>query len=130
MLLAIIWARDARGQAPQLACVHMDKDTVAITGRLERRTYPGPPNYESVKTGDAAETGFYLVLAAPICSQPGATAGGKRNVRLVQLVLDQRGYDSLRPRLGKSVTLRGTMFEAITGHHHAPLLLDLSYLRK
>jgi hypothetical protein len=32
----------------------------------------------------------------------------------------------LRPRLGQRVVLRGTLFAAFTGHHHAPLLLQWS----
>jgi hypothetical protein len=50
--------------------------------------------------------------------------GSLKNVRLVQLVLDQAGYDLLRPSLGRKVSLQGSLFSAITGHHHADLLLD------
>jgi hypothetical protein len=49
----------------------------------------------------------------------------KTGVRRIQLVLDQQGYDSLRRFLGKKVTLRGTLFGAITGHHHTPVLLSV-----
>jgi hypothetical protein len=39
--------------------------------------------------------------------------------------LDQPADDSLRPFLGKKLTLRGTLFAAIDGHHHTPVLLDV-----
>lgn len=108
-------------------CLPYEPEQVVIEGKLVRKTFPGLPNFESIKDGDAAETGFYLVLPHPLCtSDPGHTDpnGPVEGARLVQLVLmDQGIYDQLRPMLGKSVKLRGGLFSAITGHHHAPLLL-------
>jgi hypothetical protein len=43
----------------------------------------------------------------------------------VQLILNREGYGRLRPYVGRRVTLRGTLSGAITGHHHAPLLLTV-----
>jgi hypothetical protein len=103
-----------------------EPDTVRLSGRLERHTYPGRPNYESIAKGDEAETGFYLRPEEPICLSHGKTDIDDEpatGVKLVQLVLDARGYDRLRPRLGQRVTVRGTLFHSETGHHHATLLL-------
>jgi len=113
---------DARG-----ACVGYEPDTVALTGQLSQRTYPGRPNYESVARGDEAETGFYVTVETPICAtrhldEVNAPTAG---VRTVQLVLDQAGYSRLRPSIGRTVTVRGTLFHAHTGHHHAELLLNV-----
>ena len=113
-------------------CLAYEPDTVALSGVLERRTYPGRPNYESVDRGDERETGFYLVVHPGLCvtrnldeiNQP--TAG----VQLVQLVLDQAGYEHLRPFLTKTVTLRGTLYHSHTGHHHAELLLQVANARR
>jgi hypothetical protein len=112
-------------------CLRYEPDTVAVTGTLARKTFPGRPNYESVAAGDEPETGFYLELAAPICTvaSPDSSAdnnGALQGVRLVQLVLDSAGYARLRPSVGRSITLRGTLFAALTGHHHAPLLLRVT----
>jgi hypothetical protein len=87
------------------------------------------PNYESIKKGDAPETGYYLLAKQFICTidSPGAEIHeSKKGVRLVQLVLDEKGYEKLRPLLGKSVKIKGSLFSAHTGHHHAPLLLNFS----
>jgi hypothetical protein len=108
------------------ACLKYEPVVVELSGKLERHTYPGPPNYESVKNGDEAETGFYLVLSKPICMDAGEATGingAQTNVTLVQLNLDSSGYDRLRPSLGKEVTVRGTLYAAHTGHHHAPVVL-------
>ncbi len=99
-----------------------------MSGVLRRLTFPGPPNYEDVRTGDEPETGFYLEPATPLCASGGAeeAIGGPRaDVRLVQLVVDSAGYAALRPALGRAVDLRGTLFPSHTGHHHAPVLLDV-----
>ena len=77
----------------------------------------------------AKEPGFYLELVTPVCAEGGdypGLNGPQRGVRRVQLVLDAAGYARLRPHLGKHVMLRGTLFAAHTGHHHAPRLLEVS----
>ena len=112
-------------------CLRYDPETVAISGVLRRHTFPGPPNYESVQGGDAPETGYYVHLRRPICAsrqyasddEPDPAAARHVEARIVQLVLDSAGYARLQPRLGQRVTLRGRLFSAYTGHHHAPLLM-------
>jgi len=97
-------------------CLAYEPDTVSVTGRLERHTYPGPPNYESIASGDVAETGFYLRADKPMCASGNAQYAINNvpvtNVKLVQLVLDSSGYARLEPQLGKRVTLRGLSFTA------------------
>lgn len=108
-------------------CLEYWPVTSTVTGRLQRMTFPGRPNFESIESGDEAETGFYLTPAKPLCTLQGAEPNLEapaKNVRLVQLLLDQAQYDQLRPLLGHTVVLRGTLTSAHTGHHHAPLLLD------
>lgn len=48
--------------------------TVAISGKLEQRTFPGLPNYEDVRKGDQPEKGFYLSLSTPVCTSGDASA--------------------------------------------------------
>jgi len=43
----------------------------------------------------------------------------------IQLILDSAGYATLRPALGSVVGLRGSLLPEHTGHHHAPVLLDV-----
>lgn len=105
-------------------CLRYEPQTATLTGRLERRTYPGRPNYENVQNGDEPEMGLYLVLPHPVCTKGrGIWYGAQKDVTLVQLVLEQRDYVDLQPFLEKTVTLRGQLFSRQTAHHHAPLLL-------
>jgi hypothetical protein len=89
--------------------------------------YYGAPGYGEDPKRDEKEVGFYLDLSTPACTVAGSEDidVAKKNIRRIQLVLDERGYDALRPFLRKRVTLRGTLFGAITGHHHTPVLLDV-----
>ena len=124
-----------RGRAPpttQARATCLDyRDTVELEGALRRETYPGPPNYESIAEGDEEQTGYYLHLNEAICARSSgpdvddASEVPQDSVLRVQLVLDSAGYARLQPELGRAVALRGTLFSAYTGHHHAPLLLDV-----
>ena len=109
-------------------CLSYEPDTVQITGTLQRLMFPGPPNYESVAGGDAPETGFYLLLTKPVCTNGDSASDDTyplQEADTVQLVLDSAGYACLRPFLGQQRTLSGTLFARSTGHHHAPLLLRM-----
>lgn len=126
MLMAISGAYDILA-APDGGCLPYGPTKVEIMGRLERRTFPGPPNFESVDSGDRPETGFYLSLATPFCTvgdenDPSTTP--QDDVQLVQIVLNDQGYALLSPKLGQVVRIRGRLFSAHTGHHHAPVLLE------
>lgn len=121
-------AAQPRARRAAAACLRYGPDTVAITGRLTRHLFYGAPGFREDPVHDEREPGFYLHLARPVCAVAGSRDTGdeaRRGVRRVQLVLDSAGYVRLRPFLGRRVILRGTLFGAFTGHHHAPLLLDV-----
>ena len=127
LLAGLLSSVSLSGRPLQAGCLPYGPDTVSVAGTLERRTYPGHPNYASIAEGDEPETGFYLRLSKPVCTVADTTAPDApalRGVRLVQLVLNSTGYAALRPRLRQRVVLRGTLFGALTGHHYAPLLLQ------
>lgn len=130
MLLALLLAATAsfpvaRGHVGSV-CLRYEPDTVWITGRLVRHAFYGPPSYGEDPKHDEKETGFYLELAQPVCTIADRSNAAQRDVRFVQLVLDSAGYARLRPALGTTITLRGTLFAAFAGHHHAPILLTVA----
>jgi hypothetical protein len=108
-------------------CLRYGPNAVSITGTLARHTFYGAPGFGDDPAHDEKEPGFYLDLTVPICTVAGRDDVDRplESVRRVQLVLDSAGYARLRPFLGKRVTLSGTLFGASTGHHHAPILLDV-----
>ena len=114
--------------AGRAACLRYGPATTRITGTLARHMFYGAPGFGEDPKHDEQETGFYLDLPAPVCTLAGRDEYDRplERVRRVQLVLNSAGYARLRPYLGKRVTLRGTLFGASTGHHHAPILLDVA----
>jgi len=120
-LLLTAWLIPERASAQ--ACLPYEPDTVRIAGVLEQLTFPGPPHYQSITNGDRPQTGFYLRLATSICTIASPDYEAKTGVKLLQLVLDSLGFATLRPQLGRSVTLAGTLSAAHAASHHAPILL-------
>jgi hypothetical protein len=109
-------------------CMPYEPKVVFLRGDLVQKTFPGPPNFESVADGDRADKGFYLRLLEPACTLD----GGKdtpwealADIRLVQLVLDQAGYDRLRCKMGTTVTLKGTLFAPHSAFHHGDALMTV-----
>lgn len=105
--------------------------TVELTGTLVRQTFPGPPNYASLKT-DKRELYWVLRLERPVdvIADEGAELNEtERGVRYLQLLLDSRQYQEHKGLVGKQVVITGTLFHAISGHHHTPVLLTVLRLR-
>jgi hypothetical protein len=114
--------------AGQPDCLPYEPDSVTVTGVLEQRTYPGLPNYRSVAEGDQPETGYYLRPTQPFCvsrridlDHP-PTAG----VELVQLWPRDADSEWFRAHVGELLTVHGTLFHAVTVHHHADVLLSIA----
>jgi Domain of unknown function (DUF4431) len=132
LTLSVLSITPATGTARP--CLSFEPAVESINGRLVRKTFAGPPNYESVKAGDQAETGWYVALAQPVCftGTPGDEANGKdvAEVKLVQLVLTQDEYKTHAALVGKNVKVTGTFFAWQTGHHHTPVLLHVTTLER
>jgi len=113
--------------------------TVSLTGTLHSRVFAGPPNYESIKRGDAKETAIILKLTNPTCTIGDDTNSfdiSYSNIREMQLVIfddDKRKNDALWKtvdrQMGKIVVVTGTLFGAHTGHHRTNVLIQVSDIR-
>jgi hypothetical protein len=91
---------------------------------LVHETHPGRPNYESIASGDAAETIWVLKLNAPVCVRATNEINVSEDSETeIQLVLDQGQYNKYSSLLGQSVTIKGKLFHSHAGHHHKRLLL-------
>lgn len=119
---------------PQLSLANQtvcfEPKVVELDGTIVTLKFPGPPNYESIKDGDRDETGPYLILNDPIdiqLSPNNAQIGNDEptnNVKLVQLiVLNDSDRDKVKE--GNQAHITGTLSAALTGHHHARVLLDI-----
>jgi hypothetical protein len=113
-------------------CLLYEPAVVKIAGSLERKTVPGPPNYKSVRNGDRPETYWFVKLSRPVCvredeKEPDLNPAQKR-VGSIQLDLSPEAYAAYKELVGKGVVVSGTLFGAVTGHHHTPVLMTVRTL--
>jgi hypothetical protein len=112
-------------------CIHVPPqagDTpVTLEGRLSVHLYPGPPNYESVRGGDRPERTYILTLPRPICLDDGGAFADAdaRFTRVHVYTADDALWPRLRAGIGRRVRIGGRGFAAHTGHHRAPLVVDV-----
>ena len=127
----LLWVTDVKAECREY--LSYEPAVVKLTGVIISKTYPGPPNYESIKDGDEPETYWLLALSHPICvnEKPSAFYEAAKNVRRVQLVFSsEKTYTTYRRLLGKRAMATGTLYGAHTGHHKTPVLLTVSTLSK
>ena len=107
-------------------CLSYDPATVTLRGKLRRSTFAGPPNYESIKKGDAPETYWILHLTRPICVSGDEP---EKNVSDIQLFLSEEQYARHKDLPGKRVIVSGKLWHASTGHHHTSVLLNVAEIK-
>lgn len=104
---------------------------VELKGIIDIKVSPGPPNYEDIKKGDVAETGYYLKLEEPVdvVLPPNLPKDGfysinepEKNIPVIQLVV-QHNTDWPKMKKGNHLRLVGTLFRWHTGHHHTRVLM-------
>lgn len=111
--------------------LYYEPNIVTLKGHIISLTFPGPPNYESIKKGDKAERGPYLILDNPIdiAISPNDQSKDnsdepKNNVKLIQLiVMNDKDWKAIKD--GNYVSITGPLSSSITGHHHARALLTV-----
>jgi hypothetical protein len=113
-------------------CIDLKQSqTVSFEGSLTHKVFPGPPNYEDVRKGDKPEPAYILQLRKPIYVSGDESLDPKQQIDRIQIFPesadDKPLWNALRKLAGKSVKVEGSEpFGAITGHHHAPLLLPIT----
>jgi hypothetical protein len=114
------------------ACIDVKQsDRLSFQGTLSHKVFPGAPNFEDVRKGDAREAAYILRLDAPICAVGDDSLDAGESFDRIQLLPDEARPDptlsrTLRRLVGKPVLVQGaSAFGAHTGHHHAPLLVSV-----
>jgi hypothetical protein len=133
LLLAAAAAPPALVPASPWRCLDLrdPRREVALEGRLTLETFPGPPNYESVRRGDAPERHYILALRRDICIEDGGDfADPEERFRHVQLFSTRRRVAArLAGARGQRVRVRGQGIAANNARHHAPLVVDVREIR-
>jgi hypothetical protein len=119
--------------------VHYEPEIIELIGEIDLQTFPGSPNYESIKNGDEVETHFYLklrnsidVIALPKDAESPMKSESFYNVQILQLVVhDDKNMSILRKTgEGGHLKIRGTLFHRFSGHHHSRVLLEVKNIKK
>ena len=106
MFLALIWTSSSLASD----CPSFTGGAWEFSGHLVNEVYPGPPDYESVTSGDKPITRWYLQLPWPVCFDE------YRHVTKLQLALEPQEIDRYRQFLGKEILVTGTLEEGAPGH--------------
>ena len=117
------------------SCLSYETDGVKLTGKIKRMTFPGPPNFESVKKGDQPEIAWILHLDKPICvnaDQSNEFDKAENNVTDIQLAVKQEEYKKRNTFVGNRVrvVVTGKLFHSHTGHHHTNVLMEVTEIKR
>ena len=127
LLLALLVTLPALSTEATEQCITYEPNTISLYGRITRKVFAGPPNYENVAKGDEAEQVWVLRLNRPVCVAASAQWEAEANVSEIQLVFGEGSsqYNRYESLLGKKVVAKGRLFQAHTGHHHTKVLLTV-----
>jgi hypothetical protein len=134
MLLAILMVGQplSGGLVAEESCLRYEPAVAQLRGHVCLRTFPGPPNYESIKTGDRPERQVLLKLDEPVCiladSNDRTTSQDEHDQQLITVV-PPVGMKLAR-YVGAHVRVEGTLFHAITAHHHTPVLVQMGRIAR
>ena len=110
------------------ACPLSDNAKIEIIGTIKLKTFPGAPEYQSIKNGDKEETYFFIESNEKICFAPdGKFLTSQVELSSVQLVLKSK---KIKLESGKKYKISGTTLPSHTGHHHSDVLLEVESVEK
>jgi Domain of unknown function (DUF4431) len=115
---------------PSAGCLSYSDPSVALTGTAFSRIYFGPPGYGESPAQDAREPALLLLLDAPVCVKASAhpeldNNSVETNVILVQLAAVHVSSEVLWKAAGRRISVKGSLYHALTGHHRTPVLMDV-----
>ncbi len=129
LFLFVLVADASAFAATESHCLKYEPAVVSLRGTLISRTFPGPPNYESIRKGDRPERVLLLLLDEPVCvdGDPGSELNQKTELGAVLIQVGPP--DSGWKFVGRRVLITGTLMLRHTGHHRTAVLLNLKEVR-
>lgn len=132
-LLLVVFCAAVLATPVQLAAAavyHYEPEQVELSGTLIEKSFYGPPGYGEDPEHDSKEPAYVILLPEPATVVPAAgDATNERHDEVSEVQVVNGKQLPLRPLLNKKVTLRGTLFSAITGHHHTDVLINLEEIK-
>lgn len=106
---------------------------VRLAGFLSVEKHFGPPGYGEDPKHDSVEEALILVLDGWAEVQGDPKGGGNTesfsDVQRIQVVILDQDNRMLWRMIGQHVALEGTLFQAVTGHHHTRVLMTVKSFR-
>ena len=114
----------------QARCLAQDPASVNLSGVIEKRTLPGPPNYISVGRGDRPETVYFIDLDEPICvsGNPASRRNSKSHAGVEEIQLTGEPGRA-KTAVGKHVRITGKLSTAQTANDRTPVVVSVRELR-
>jgi len=133
ILILSLLTSSSIGWAVKERTLHFDPALVELVGTVETQTFPGPPGYESIKQGDEIERGWYLRLKEPVtveANKPTTDLGwqSEKHVQVLHMAIDWVQIPESKLAAGKTIKVKGKLFNRQNGHHHSRILIDVSEL--
>ena len=129
-LAVLLIASCAASLSTASSCLHYGGEPITLSGKVTLQTFFGPPNYGENPDTDSRETQGILVLVRPVCVSANPVSYDMAETNQVKVTLVPPDGVNLKNFAGKRVTVQGTLFHAITGHHHTPVLMQVSRIEK
>lgn len=128
VVLVALLAGPGPGAAAPAACIQ-EAETVDLYGTITREAFPGPPNYQSIARGDAADIVFIITAETPydICAADPKTGAPRPIGRVLRFQLF-RSPDlrlSQLPVVFGRGHVHGTITVGLTGPYHTAAAVEV-----
>jgi hypothetical protein len=112
------------------ACPSASGERITVGGTVELITYPGPPNYVSIESGDAIESYWMLKFEHPMCFAPDGTFFEKElSLDTLQLLLHPL-KSKVPLKAGVQYIASGITVPAVSAHHKTKVMLELTSIKE
>jgi hypothetical protein len=105
-------------------CLSYEPKRVTLTGEIEMRKLPGPPNYRSVARGDRPENVYFVKLEQAVCvsGDPSSRLNSRSHAGIEEIQLIVSAVKG-SAAVGKRMRISGSLSGAQSAHHRTPVLL-------
>lgn len=123
------FTEDELGEVINVVEYYFEPSVSTIEGTLITRMYYGPPGYGENPDTDIQEYPFILQLDDPIdvlVQEGDLHNSDKFEVTEIQVVpINTENIEIVEQYINKRIKIQGTLFEALTGHHHTNVLIEV-----
>src|SRR5262245_3241059 len=110
--------------AANAGCIDVKQtDGLSFRGMLSHQIFPGPPNFEDVRKGDAREPAYILTLDAPACAVGDDFLNASESFDRIQLLPNDARPDPALSRTLRRLVGKRVVAVMIWGQR-APMLLN------